>query len=543
MRTQFFKLSLIAIAVAASFVSCSQDEESVETAQGNNVLVVSAQVQDFISDAATRVADEAYGNGGYITRFEAGDKIGIYVIDENGEFMCKNMPMTCMADGTWTADNNQKLYFYKNAAYIAYSPYNEDLSGQSITFAEDIKTYFTNHVLGMEGKTYADCDLMTAFVTTDEDWTTPVITFDFSHAMSMVEFRIPVQQKYITSKGYEYYGPMLVSDIVLKQAVGDNTATVINATKLSGSVFRSLLAPSEEAMTFSGEFKTNATTPVYFSTSADKKFIPVAGKFKKITVTYEGSPSEEVQKRDIAVGDYYYADGSIVPGDNEKVPAEKCIGIVYSTDMEGSDTGKENGYVIALQYAAPVVNNSAKEQFWWNGDNNVTGIISRFDDQAIEAEYDFDAMLADMNGYTVKTKLEALGEETFKKFEACYYGAYPQVEIPANTSGWYLPTLGQLTLAFRNLTEKATGSTLTDATTGNMVGTDVTTLASLVGLFTKAGGKDFMYGSTYCIWTCTDKSDSNAWTLKSNNGRIEASALAKVNQKSRQMYIFPVFSF
>ena len=126
MKTNILKLSLMALVATACMVGCTQDEDIANVADSNKALKVTATVQGFTPDAATRVTDEANGDD-YVTKFEEGDKIGVYVFMEDGTMMCKNLPMTYAADGTWTSET--PLYFYKEATYIAYSPYNTKCIG------------------------------------------------------------------------------------------------------------------------------------------------------------------------------------------------------------------------------------------------------------------------------------------------------------------------------------------------------------------------------------------------------------------------------
>lgn len=55
-----------------------------------------------------------------------------------------------------------------------------------------------------------------------------------------------------------------------------------------------------------------------------------ANQYKRYNVTYDDKEGTGVTTRPIEVGDYYYADGNIVPKDFTKIP-EGCIGVVFST--------------------------------------------------------------------------------------------------------------------------------------------------------------------------------------------------------------------
>lgn len=547
MKTDIFKLSFMALAVTAFMVSCTQDGDLVNTADTNNkVLKVATTVKDFRPDANTRVADEADPENGnnYITKFEEGDKMGVYAFTDDGTVMCKNLPMTYTVDGKWASDS--PLYFYRNATYIAYSPYNANISNVEVTSenaVSAITNYFVTTVFTDASKTYAECDLMTASATTDDNLPeadASAITFNFAHAMSMVEFIIPVKNYKSPTTGYEYSGP--VFDVKLQKQEGTGAKVDITALALGKGVYRSLLAPvaadvADKDMTFHGEMMVgDGTQPVYFSTQT--AFKPEAGKYKKVTVSYTNSPDPAVEERDLKVGDYFYSDGGIVPGDAVTIPSKNCVGIVYSTDMVGSDTGKKNAYVLALGDSEKI---NSDKVFWWGGDNTAKDIIPRFD-TAIDGS--FDVMMADMNGYTVKNKLLEAGK--LGSFEACASASginVKEVKLPVGTTGWYLPTLGQLAMAFSTLAKVQPGMTV-----GQIMNTSTEQYTTLIELFRKVGYTDLPDGGdTYCLWTCTDFDDNGAWVLKFNlrnaTKNIEAAILKKKSQASRIMHIRPIFAF
>lgn len=141
MKTNLWKLSCMAWAMAAIVTGCNQNNELGTPAPSGeeDVLNVVATANDFVSsDATSRIIDT-----NYTTTFEAGDNIGVFVV-RDGEALVSNMKMTLGADGTtWAGENGAKLYYYKDADYIAYSPYTE---GLSVTSEEEIITHFTTNL-------------------------------------------------------------------------------------------------------------------------------------------------------------------------------------------------------------------------------------------------------------------------------------------------------------------------------------------------------------------------------------------------------------
>lgn len=119
------------------------------------------------------------------------------------------------------------------------------------------------------------------------------------------------------------------------------------------------------------------TAPI---TLSEKNVDLEVGKYMKYKINAEGAVSSYT-KRAIAVGDYYYADGSIYPGptaqqivnngskenatvtlDNYTPFKEGCIGIIFSTVTSVTDTEKgwTKGYVMALK------NTKAENTVWAN---------------------------------------------------------------------------------------------------------------------------------------------------------------------------------
>ena len=170
------------------------------------VLNISVNTQDFVSEDGSRATTDA----GRTTAFVEGDAMGVYVISNDGTVICNNEKF--VYNGTaWEAAN--ELYYWKNANYIAYYPYNAELTSQNITsvdvvdviktkFAESADFYTQN-----TAEAYEKADLMLAKVPKPANGT---IQFNLAHQFSMVEINVPVR-KYETSAAqgsFEYTAPV-----------------------------------------------------------------------------------------------------------------------------------------------------------------------------------------------------------------------------------------------------------------------------------------------------------------------------------------------
>lgn len=437
MKTNLWKLSCMALAMAAIVTGCNQNNELGTPAPSSeeDVLNVVATANDFVSSDATSRVSEA----DYTTTFEEGDAIGVFVV-RDGEALISNMKMTLGADGTtWAGESGAKLYYYKDADYIAYSPYTDGLSATSET---EIVDYFTAKLEGTTGQStladYQAADLMTASVAAAEVTRGQNINFKFAHKMSMIEIKVPIRA-YTTTGGYEYSAPLGLSveidnaEYALctfgKETTGDA------GSEVTKGIYRCIVAPSDAALNVEGEFQ-DGSVPVYFPAAnvTALSVTPKAGTYKGFDVNYTYD-NYTTATRELKVGDYYYADGSIWPGDLGNVPAG-CIGIIFST--ETSDTDKnthswKNGYVIALENTSGTLGTQYSQ---WASSSDVTlsgNTLANGGD------------LTDMDGYTASYS-EALSE-IIAVAEAKAYS----VALPENTSGWYLPSAAQLATVLNNL--------------------------------------------------------------------------------------------
>lgn len=544
MKTSIFKQSLMTLVTTVFMVSCTQNEGISDATEGSVILNVNTTVQNFIPDASTRVIDEVdpFDRKSYITKFEVDDRIGVYVFMEDGTMMYKNMPMTYGADGKWTGS---QLYFYKNATYVAYSPYKEAVSELTLTkddIIASITNYFTETVMADGLSTYKDCDLMTASATTSGEL--PVadanaITFNFSHAMSMVEFVIPIQN-YITTAGYEYSNPVFGMILRKKSNAANAADETITPLALGKGVYRSLLAPAatgdEVALTFSGDLTvpasnsstTDGTKPLYFSTQT--AFKPEAGKFKRVKVSYPAgdsdAPSADVKERDLAIGDYYYADGGIIPGDTEaaKVPKKNLAGLIFSlsTSTEDQAHGWKQGYVVAIKTV------SAK---WGNAVNSEYLDTSNGEAKA--------AFIANMNGYDMTAKIKEV-QGTGDNICTALNNFEPRL-TNETASGWYCPSPGQLIA----ILEKLGGYTPSEGE--DYFSHNNNRAAAVTALNTKMQAivGDNSSGFGEFTWSAAEVSGTNIWTLQCKTwGSSAWIGISESRQRNvKQLPLRPVLAF
>lgn len=555
MKTNLWKLSCMALAMAAIVTGCNQNNELGTPAPSSeeDVLNVVATANDFVSsDATSRVSETDY-----TTTFEEGDAIGVFVV-RDGEALISNMKMTLGADGTtWAGENGAKLYYYKDADYIAYSPYTDGLSATAET---EIVNYFTTKLEGTTGQStladYQAADLMTASVTAAEVTRGQNINFKFAHQMSMIEIKVPIRA-YKTSGGYEYSAPL-----GLKVKIGDKEGfslctfgketTGDAGSEVTKGIYRCIVAPSNTELNVEGEFQ-DGSVPVYFPAAggAALSVTPKAGEYKGIDVKYDyGTYSA---KRELEVGDYYYADGSIYPKKLGNAPKTGCVGIIFSTETSVTDQANNwsHGYVVSL-FDTDDINTKYS---WSMVNEDITGL--NLYEKTVDS---FTSAFADYDGYSATQAILAAPSYSAAAYAAVNAAVTYGKEIPSSTSGWYLPSIGQVALIINNLgvangTQTSKMFTPQNAMEGlgggkfdEKSGAPEAMLA-LQQTLQEVGGEFYYYPIAesqsygYRWWTSSGVQGDNtkAWSIDTNSYKFLLYDASK--SETGNMHVRPVFAF
>lgn len=558
MKTNSWKITFMALAMATAMTGCNQNNELGTPAPSGeeDVLNVVATANDFVSsDATSRISET-----NYTTTFEEGDAIGVFVV-RDGEALISNMKMTLGADGTtWAGENGAKLYYYKDADYIAYSPYTDGLSATSET---EIVNYFTTKLEGTTGQStladYQAADLMTASVAAAEVTRGQNINFKFAHQMSMIEIKVPIRA-YKTSGGYEYSAPLgLKVTMAEESATGKEFSLCTFGKETTGDagsevtkgIYRCIVAPSDAALNVEGEFQ-DGSVPVYFpATGGNLSVTPKAGEYKGIDVKYDyGTYSAE---RDLQVGDYYYADGSIYPKKLGNAPKTGCVGIIFSTETSVTDQANNwsHGYVVSL-----FDTNDINTKYSWSMVNeDITGL--NLYEKTVDS---FTSAFADYDGYSATQAILAAPSYSAAAYAAVNAAVTYGKEIPSSTSGWYLPSIGQVALIINNLgvangTQTSKMFTPQNAMEGlgggkfdEKSGAPEAMLA-LQQTLQEVGGEFYYYPIAesqsygYRWWTSSGVQGDNtkAWSIDTNSYKFLLYDASK--SETGNMHVRPVFAF
>lgn len=199
------------------------------------------------------------------------------------------------------------------------------------------------------------------------------------------------------------------------------------------------------------------------------------------TVEYTVTVSEPVAS--VAVGDYYYSDGTT---SSELDSSKEVVGIVFSTKdpslQDSGLSGFKNGLVVALEEASTA---------WQSSASNVSSWVSQ------NVQYSDLTSTDRACGYSNTQALIAYNEANPDNKVLVVEHA-PSVTLPSSTSGWYVPSyeeLGRMVAAYETIKDKFTeaGGLAPDATRPSWD----------IG---NGGSAD-----TYRYWSSTESSSSSSW--------------------------------
>lgn len=457
MKTNVFFKSAFAVSSLMMMVGCSQENVTEQVENNLCTMMVNVTESGFSTmndDSRVVTSDD------YKTSFEDKDQIGLFIVENETGKLLKNMALTKNGsnwDGT--------VYYYDNADYIAYYPYDAEL--KEVTSVEDIEKYFSDNKYTDDQSTeenYRNCDLMTAVVEAESLTETSPLNLNFTHNNALVEFNIPYYS-YSTEAdgaGYRYSVPV---DLTLELGESDT----FKPYQVAVGKYR-VIVPVGESLAFSGQFTdAKLDKPVYVNAEIKGGLAKNAGMV--YNVTYTGSPTVgTIEERPLEPGDYYYADGNIVPNDFTAVPKENCIGVVFATTAKGETaldgtTTCNNGYVMALLDATGNTDKETSWTYYW-GQNNTsiaglyvtdnstdnTSLSAVITDDSKSGFYNTDLIVKSGN-YTNKVEYIQHAVTTFGQ-EGYFTSKY---KAPEFTSGWFIPSAAQLVTLIKNLGANESG--------------------------------------------------------------------------------------
>lgn len=545
MKNYFAKSSVALMVVSAALASCTQEEIVQNDVPTRQALNISVNTQDFVSEDGSRATTGI--DAERTTAFADGDEMGMYVISSDGTVICNNEKF--VYDGSaWKAAN--ELYYWKNADYIVYYPYDESLTVESIldvddtasseetdpseemTIVDALKAKFAESAESADfytqntAEAYEKADLMLAEVPKPADGN---IQFNLLHQFSMVEINVPVR-KYKTKGGFEYTAPVSLNwDTPL--TIDGKAVTPYSTGKGS---FR-FIVPSEKGLSFTldGHLVYDEGVPVNFGSSDAQTLNLASGHCKVYNVTYSGVENEVVT-RDLEVGDYYYSDGSIYPYGNQddndlnKPVKNGCIGVVFEV---GTGNINNNGTVLALQNTTNI-NIGNENMLAWGGytESILSNIVDGGNDESLQT------LIDKKDGLTISKQLQS---EVASVQEAISFEE--QYPTPQQSSGWYLPSTGQLISLVANIggykfTTASLRNNNVDRPQKEAAFNKIETTLKLVG-----GTMSIAMGGVNRWWTTTEVNSNEAWSIEWKGQQTVL--VNRQKGQNNQCRVRPVLSF
>lgn len=574
MKNYFMKSSVALMTLSAALASCTQDEIVQNNVPTRQALNISVNTQDFVSEDGSRATTGT--DAGRTTVFVEGDEMGMYVISSDGTVICNNEKF--VYNGTaWEAAN--QLYYWKNADYIVYYPYDESLTVESIldvddtasseetdpseemTIVDALKAKFArteNFYTQNTAETYEKADLMLAEVNSPKNGE---IKFNLAHQFSMVEINVPVR-RYVTTDAqgkFEYTAPAsLTWDTPLK--IGENVVDPYSTGKGS---FRFIVPSGVDLnLTLDGHLVYDEGVSVNFGSSEQSQSINLpSGTCKVYNVTY-GGVENTVVTRDLEVGDYYYADGSIYPYGNQsendltKPVKEGCIGVIFEVGVGAgiSDTKWNHGSVLALNNAHPDFSQwgDRTAEIPQNGNSFVEGVDTDL--------YTF--LSGKKNGYAMTTTFaeKYKGDCAFSKIKVLGTSSasvdFMGYTAPEGSSGWYMPSVGQLMAVWSGLGGyEVKADNYENSKANGFNEGKVESVNKIKGAIEKVGGtfvghsNEDKNNNLQKWWSTTENGNDKVWIIEwnlnpDNNWSTGISSSSKTGDwKAAQTYARPILSF
>lgn len=457
MKTNVFFKSAFVVSSLMMMVGCSQENVTEQVENNLCTMMVNVTESGFSTmndDSRVVTSDD------YKTSFEDNDQIGLFIVENETGKLLKNMALT-KSGSNWEGT----VYYYDNADYIAYYPYDAQL--KEVTSVADIEKYFKENKYTYDQSTvanYRNSDLMTAVVEAESLTETSPLNLKFTHSNALVEFNVPYYSfsTEANGAGYRYSVPV---DLGLTLT----GKTDFKPYQVAVGKYR-MIVPVGESLAFSGKFTdAKLDKPVYVNAEIKGGLAKNAGMV--YNVTYTGSPTVgTIEERPLEPGDYYYADGNIVPNNFTAVPKDNCIGVVFATTTKGETaldgtTTCSNGYVMALVDATGNTDKVNSWTYYWGQDNTsimglyatgtadnsqLTAVIT---DDSKSGFYNTDLIVKSGN-YADKNEYIQHAVTTFGK-EGNFTSNY---KAPEFTSGWFIPSAAQLATLIKNLGANESGN-------------------------------------------------------------------------------------
>lgn len=504
--------------------ACQTDdyEPTAGTTGESKMLSLTVSANDFAvtGGASTRAADN-----GKTTTFENGDRVGLIVLDESGNLVADNLPYK-FNGSNWNFDTGngegKQPAFYDPSlnTYIVYYPY--DAAANQTTSVDALKALnvFAPQEDQSTENAYRQSDLM---VWSSSGKPMKQITAALAHVRNSFSLDAKVQWTLATGDMVSYTPPTL-EDVIIY----DKEGTQLSPYRAEDGSYRYILPNSYEGKVrwcYTYEEKTFGGECTVSSQATGTRYAQVktinAGEYS----LDKAVPGDfYCSKSDGATTGYVLPQEAVAVLDNHR-----CIGIVFhvgqhesdESDYSGTGIGeaKCHGYVVAL---TDVHDGSSDRLRWEYGPGNVynkaiDASTSTSDWQGYSNSLKFHEFVKnednkaagwEMKHFPAALACETYGNRTTDRDGNPADGKYDwqkPLAAPKNTSGWFLPSCGQLRYLYQN--RSVLSARMTDVK--NSTPTD-------------CGYKEYIkwFSTSLYYWSSTEFSSypSSAWGVNFNYG-------------------------
>lgn len=448
--------------------SCSNEEDI-------NLPVTKGNIRFNFSDSGVHntVSTKAATDKEYQTTFEEGDKIGLYAFaNEETTTPIEDYNNVCLTyqNGEWvlTGEEGSASLDYdtqlKDAVFHAYYPYQEN-----VTLSGTPNSPFTTLISDWEissARSYTENDLMTGSGHADINKNDITVSIPLKHEMAMIVVGLSGGTTYkFTNKDTELSDYTASSGEATFSINADDMTTAMETVD---GKYRFLVKPD-----------TDATLNVTYGGKTYEQRVNIpASKYQEYSVG-SNSSSESIEF-ELSVGDYYCSDGTLIESNAELTDEikAKIIGVVYyvgnpqpgstglnyNTDYPDILAAEHPSCTHGLVYAIKSANTDAVTS-WGEGSfggGKVSGYYDTYNYQRNTAsKYIWETSSSNygarMLGYDYTAVLTANKVDYPTLFQHL-----DQTDAPSVSSGWYLPSYGELKLLATGKLEEKNGTITID---------------------------------------------------------------------------------
>lgn len=553
--------NMAALLLCASAASCSQDELGIEQGEplppGKYLLSLTATV----GTPQTRAEGMDDWQGGEVIAVNIGDYTGKYIMDASGNATASDVPYYWQNTATATVSawypyaEGDQTYAISNQSqgYAAFDFLYAETEG---SYAAPVLLDFSHQMAKVsytlvKGQGICDADLAAATVTLLGDKSVTVsggkITAD---PTSQTDEITPCPDAASLSGSAVMVPQNMTGKPLIKVNINGNNFIYTPDTEDAGN----LQAGYQHSYTIT--VKANG---IEVAEATGGEWMEDGNENVGITIIYDGTEPE------VKIGDYYYGDGTWSDGGLRKlysdgtmkwaettpqpVSGKTCIGIVFYTGRHETDRsnysqpltedgptipeGVFHGYVVALtdvhnddndllrweygpknEYGQVVGTSIDKDD--WNGYSNCLK-FHEFVDDATNKEAGWE-----MKHFPATLACETYGKRMLDQDGNDAYGKYDwqqKLAAPANTSGWFLPSCGQLKHLYQNSSLLSPRMDVVKSSVQDDVPNDYSY-------------RDYIkwFSTSVCYWSSTESSfsPSDAWSVYFDDGYGSTYSLYKL---------------